>query len=48
MLRKCKNFFKNVGIRLKLEIRMNNLNKKPKNEYGMETISRSVLYQEQN
>ena len=25
-----KNFFKNVGMRLKLEIRMNNLNKKPK------------------
>ena len=38
-----KNFFKNVGIRLKLEIRMNNINKKPKkdNEYGMEKISRS-------
>ena len=38
-----KNFFKNVGMRLKLEIRMNNLNRKPKeeNKYGMEIISRS-------
>ncbi len=38
-----KNFFRNVGMRLKLEIRMNNLNKQPKevNNYGMEMISRS-------